>query len=236
MDGRDFDNLLRSLTKSRRTVLGGALAALGAALGAVETSAKGKKKNKNKKNKRKNDDDGDSPPPPPPPPESPPPMPPRPCPDGFAVCPGQPPACCPASQPVCGPSIPGPNGSRHQCCPIGLSQVCIPPQLQGQYIGTCCRPQDKCCPPGFNSSVICCEEGKICCPGRADRGVPGCCDEQRSCCLDDQDCAENETCNDVGCCEPATIVCEPPHVTCGTQCCGEGMTCHPVHGGCDIEG
>ncbi len=44
MDGREFDNLLRSLTESRRTVLGGILAALGVALGTSSVVGKKKKK------------------------------------------------------------------------------------------------------------------------------------------------------------------------------------------------
>ncbi|MCA9877979.1 MAG: hypothetical protein KC442_09355 [Thermomicrobiales bacterium] len=46
MDGRSFDNLLRSLTESRRSLVGSALAAGGIIAGLTSTEAKRKKKKK----------------------------------------------------------------------------------------------------------------------------------------------------------------------------------------------
>jgi hypothetical protein len=49
MDGRQFDDLLRTLTDSRRSILGGSLAAVVSWLGIAETTAKKKRKKREKK-------------------------------------------------------------------------------------------------------------------------------------------------------------------------------------------
>jgi hypothetical protein len=244
MDGAQFDDLLRSLTESRRTVLGGTLAAIGLALGISEANAKGKGKGKGKGNKKKkknkntlqnNDDNDGADNGAPPPPASPPPQIfVSPCPEGEDSCAGRPFDCCEVGLPICGPNTTGPNPD-HVCCPIQKSHVCVPDEVRGMVVGICCLPQEKCCPLRLNGTIHCCPPGTICCPGGSGEHA-GCCQPDQTCCSVDANCGQNMQCSTKGCCEPKILPCLPPNELCGTECCSPGMGCHPEHGGCDTGG
>lgn len=262
MDGRDFDNLLRSFTESRRTVLAGSLAALGAALGVTPVLGKKRKKKCAKK-----------------------------CADGCCtgkrgtcIRPAQQNATqCGTGGEICRTNCGGGGGDTcgatcATCCANG---DCIDPaeisNAQCGFGGEACFacPADQSCDAGVAG---CCARKGAACGGS---GAPCCtiggtlrCGSNSTCCVPsattagsgfafcdgDQDCCDPiDVCQDGRCkrpegatCQPGNLLCESPLICnasgicatcpgdqeyCDGVCCPMGQNCYgtvccPLNFGC----
>src|SRR6185295_19044812 len=136
MDGRSFDAWLRSLTESRRSLLGGLLvAAAGWGVGAHAADAKHKGKGKKHKKKHQQETCGHTA-----------------CAAGQHCCDDQRGLCCSGDAECCNP-----GGGTGSCCPA--PGACAP-IFGGDTIDRVCCPPER----TFQTSVglnVCCPEGEI---------------------------------------------------------------------------
>lgn len=235
MDDRQFDDLLRSVADSRRTLVKLAFIAIGTLfLRGTESGAKKKKRRKKKKSKggdgclEEQTVDGKATPicTPPPPAQ----------PfcnflDGLIQCQGHPTgSCCEVVKPNCGDLL-IPGSIVHLCCPAN-ERWCAP--VEGVPIATgFCAPKDQeCCTKLSLSGIVgWCPRNQTCCRGRPDTNLDGACCEH-GCCTTDENCSGGRVCDNRGCCVPE---CLPPNVLCpNEECCASGE-CRP-DGSCDIGG
>lgn len=235
MDDRQFDDLLRAVADSRRTLVKSAFIATGTLfLRGTESGAKKKKRRKKKKGKggdgclEGQTVDGKATPicTPPPPAE-------HPCNffDGFYQCSGKPTGvCCHISTPTCGELL-IPNSIEHRCCQDN-ERWCAPVGKVPSAVGFCAPKSQECCTILTLSGIVgWCPGDTTCCPGRPGTNPDGaCCD--RGCCTQDANCSGGRICSPQGCCVSA---CLPPNVLCPSgECCTSGE-CRP-DGSCDIGG
>lgn len=219
MDGRDFDNLLRSLTESRRTVLGGGVGLLSALLGTSSLEAKRKKKKCAKK-----------------------------CPDGCCTSTrGKciPPAQQNATQcgtggeicrTNCGSSVPPPPDPKtcgpencaggccagttctlqtNQTCGIG-GAACVACGAKEQcFVGKCCGQ------PGHTCGV----DGECCLGNLCDAGT--CCAPYGQACQVDADCCQSDSraCENGECVIKTGSACEPLQMCQGNLPCPASAIC-----------
>ncbi len=220
MDGRRFDDLLRSLTDSRRSLLGGSLAAFAGLLVIATADAKKKKKKKPCKKKCK---DGC-------------------CTKKFGKCikPAQQTEDeCGTGGEICHPCISEPCGAgcdtccaNNECvaeisneqCGIGGEACfsCPPGQLcNAPDPGCCAKPGEAC---GSNG-VECCPTLFVTCGPNNECCVPNHnpCTETSDCC-DEEDICDNGFCGrQLGdSCVPGSILCIP-----SLTCNGEGICAPP---------
>lgn len=223
MDSRAFDDLLRSLTDSRRSVLGGSLAALGGLLGISAAQAKKKKKKKPCKKK---------------------------CPDGCCTAKHgqcirpaqQTPAQCGAGGEICRTNCGGSGSCQDGCDTCCAGDVCVDAgQISNDQCGTggeacfACPPGQACNAPGAgccalkgaacgSNGVTCCNEfsqicqSDVCCV----RNGGGC--EQTTDCCDEADVCEGGQCG-----RPLAAPCVPGQLLCipSLACNPETLTCGP---------
>lgn len=239
MDGRDFDILLRTLTQSRRSLLGGMLAGVVGVLRVPGAGAKGKK---HKKPCAKRCADGcctskrgtcirpdkqsatrcgtggeicrascEAPSPPAPPI----------CTDGGRYCKGN---CC--------------GGARGVCCVGGCCAGTACMSQTREHCGfrgspcVACRTDQECSQPGYCCTPVgsaCPGPGEWCCEGmcRAGRCVSG----FNSACSMDQNCITG-LCDDGQCRVRSGEPCEPIQRCEGNQSCPESLICGDVREEC----
>jgi hypothetical protein len=197
MDGRNFDAWLRSLTESRRSLVGGMLAAVGGSgLGALAVEAK-HKKGKGKKHKKHRETCGHSA-----------------CSAGQHCCDDQRGLCCDGNAECCNP-----GGGTGSCC--AAPNACAPIYGGASSDRVCCPPERT-----FQTSVglnVCCPEGEIA-TGDVTTSGPCCPQDQvgtdtdgsKYCCAVD---GETVPCNGL-CCQTGAVCCG------GVYCCGlNGFIC-----------
>jgi hypothetical protein len=238
MDGGRFDDLLRTASESRRSILGalvaGGVSSMASRLALVDAaSAKkgkgkgsGKGKGKGKKKKKKNEND-------------------LPC--NSLTCKG----CCDANG-ECDeqgntPDSCGTGGGpcnfcllgegickNHACCaPLGghchIHQCCDFPEAASCVNATCCSGWYQPC--NFQNS-LCCPDGK-CVPPQLNLPTPFCCPDfltsGDTCCE-----PEHLACGEK-CCEPGEECKDAATSTCGPGCAINGNPCHDDHDCCEDE-
>jgi hypothetical protein len=219
-DGRRFDDLLRSLTDSRRSLLGGSLAALAGLLGMATVEAKKKKKKKPCKKK---------------------------CSDGcctkkFGKCikeAQQTPTQCGTDGEICRNNCGGSGSCKDECTTCCAGDECVDSgQQSNEQCGIggqdcfACPPGQACNAPGpgccARKGEECGSNGVACCPTSV--GVYAC-EDNRCCapnhsplCTEDSDCCDEEdVCNDGFCGRPQGAACEP-----GATWCVPGLDCNPT--------
>jgi len=199
MDGRTFDAWLRSLTESRRSLLGGLLVAA-AGWNVVAHAADAKHKGKGKKHKKKHQQET--------------------C--GHTACAaGQ--HCCDDQRGLCC------SGGAECCNPgAGTGSCCAEPNRCGQPWGNDAAPSE-CCPPErqwFTSTglVRCCPAGTRSLGTGISSDDGPCCPEQKYC---SQAPTGGTCCGDLApvCVDRSTGQCCTEAATCGTDCCGFGEVC-----------
>jgi hypothetical protein len=226
MDGRDFDDLLRSLTESRRSLIGGALAALAGALGIRGTEAKKKKKKPCKKKCR----DGC-------------------CTSKHGKCiklAQQTPTRCGTGGAICSANCSGTNCAQTcgTCCADGdcidagqisneqcgvggeacfacpAEQICnAPGEGCCAPIGATCDSANDCC---SNGGTLNCDDNQCCVPTATTAGG--------AFCSEDDDCCEADDVCDIGQCRrPEGASCQPGDLLCQSPftCNGGGICASP---------
>ena len=230
MDGRRFDNLLRSLTDSRRSLLGGALAGIAGLLGGASVGAK--KHHKKKKPCKKKCKDG--------------------CctgKHGKCIKPAQQSSTqCGTGGEICRSTGCGGGGCGAGCDTCCANGECVDAgQISNEQCGTggqtcfacpvgqaCNAPGEGCCARlgaecGSNSVECCttsagvyaCEDNHCCAPNHSPL-----CTENTDCC-DEEDVCDNGFCGrpEGASCVPGDVWCAPPldcnpiTLTCGPQDC-----------------
>lgn len=185
MDAEQFDALARRVEgKTRRLLVGGALAI--PLIGGLHVATEARKKKKKKKGKKKKAR----------------------CDSYYVKACGR--DCCSKGYTKCCPA-PGKRGGKectdnsHKCCPASFgggscysNETCCPPR-KGEIDANCVNAAlgYKCCP--LNSGGYC-DYDENCCPSETTNSNNyGCCQSGRSCCNYDSDCPLGWECSG-GCC------------------------------------
>lgn len=205
MDGLQFDDLLRSLTESRRSLLAGMLAGVtglsslnGADAKKKGGKGKGKGGRKGKKGKK------------------------RPTACNASTCNG----CCESPEGDClqgdDHDVCGKSGETcHACDTLGIcdnNECCIPLGGACQY-GKCCKFPKTECSDGYCCVGVyrpCEQPNPFCCAGTSCVAEQG--SLSRVCCPDSQVCGST-------CCEPGLSCLDPTTENCGFTCSNNGGTC-----------
>lgn len=216
MDGHQFDDLLRALSESRRSLLGAALAAAGGLVGFTTIDAKKRKKKCAKKCK-----DGC-------------------CTGKFGKCikPTQQNASqCGSGGEICRSTGCGGGGDTcattcegccagNECIEVPTDDqcgnngsACVPCVGEEICAGECCIPPLKSCSPGGTRccSLNQCESGKCCVPNN------GSCDQDSDCC------DAEDVCDGGQCGRPLGATCVPGDIMCirTLECHVTTLTCGP---------
>lgn len=216
MDGQRFDDLLRSLANSRRSLLGGTLAALAVRLSLTSAEARKKKRNKKKRCTAQNCAHGCCK------------SPNGPCGSGVVdsecgsggkpcqVCQGTTSCREPELGACC--QLPGGSCAGTRCCYERSGNVaCIE--------GKCCIIHDGL---GCTSSTECCEPTPFCLNGKCSAGCFG---EEEMC--GDTCCTGGKRCYGTVCCDPE-FGCAAANNGAGS-CCAHRNCCAPQQVGCLCE-